>query len=55
MNVNIRSSYDSFRDLRENHAYYIDKTAFLEEYLVERFNKAVLCSRNGRRDTEGAT
>ncbi|MBR2765681.1 MAG: AAA family ATPase, partial [Blautia sp.] len=48
MQVNIRSSYDSFRDLRENGAYYIDKTAMLEEYLVRRFDKAVLFARPRR-------
>ena len=46
--MNIRASYDSFRDLRENDAYYIDKTAILEEYLVKRFNKAVLFARPRR-------
>ncbi len=48
MQINIRSSYDSFRDLRENHAYYIDKTEMLEEYLIRRFDKAVLFTRPRR-------
>lgn len=40
--LSIRSSYDSFRDLRENNSYYIDKTEIIEEYLIKRFDKAVL-------------
>lgn len=48
MIMNIRASYDSFRDLRENHAYYIDKTEMIEEYLVRRFDKAVLFARPRR-------
>ena len=48
MEINIRASYDSFRDLRENHAYYIDKTEMLEEYLIRRFDKAVLFARPRR-------
>ena len=48
MQINIRSSYDSFRDLRENDAYYIDKTAVIEEYLMRRFEKAVLFARPRR-------
>ena len=46
--MNIRASYDSFRDLRENHAYYIDKTEIIEEYLVNRFDKAVMFTRPRR-------
>ena len=46
--MNIRTSYDSFRDLRENHAYYIDKTEMLEEYLIRRFDKAVMFTRPRR-------
>ena len=48
MQRQIRSSYDSFRDLRESNSYYIDKTAMLEEYLVRRFDKAVLFARPRR-------
>ena len=48
MKMNIRASYDSFRDLRENHAYYIDKTEIIEEYLISRFDKAVLFARPRR-------
>lgn len=48
MKMNIRASYDSFRDLRENDAYYIDKTAIIEEYLIDRFEKAVLFARPRR-------
>lgn len=46
--MNIRASYDSFRDLRENNAYYIDKTEIIKEYLVDRFDKAVLFARPRR-------
>ena len=46
--MNIRSSYDSFRDLRKNDSYYIDKTEILEEYLIRRFDKAVLFARPRR-------
>ena len=48
MKMNIRASYDSFRDLRENDAYYIDKTEIIEEYLINRFDKAVLFARPRR-------
>lgn len=48
MQMNIRSSYDSFRDLRENESYYVDKTAVIEEYLVKYFEKAVLFTRPRR-------
>lgn len=48
MQVNIRSSYDSFRALRENNSYYIDKTEMLEEFLVRRFDKAVMFTRPRR-------
>ena len=30
MKLNIRASYDSFRELRENNSYYIDKTELIE-------------------------
>ena len=43
--IHIRASYDSFRSLRENDAYYIDKSEIIEEYLVRRFDKAVLFTR----------
>ena len=46
--IKIRSSYDSFRELRENNAYYIDKTEMIEEYLEERFEKTVLFARPRR-------
>ncbi len=48
MAVNIRASYDSFRDLRENNSYYIDKTEIIEEYLIDKFDKAVLFARPRR-------
>ncbi len=48
MKINVRSSYDSFRELRENNAYFVDKTEILSEYLVEKFEKAVLFARPRR-------
>ena len=48
MAVNIRASYDSFRSLRENGAYYVDKSEIIEEYLIRRFDKAVLFARPRR-------
>ena len=33
MAINIRAFYDSFRDLKENNAYYVDKTEMIEEFL----------------------
>lgn len=46
--MHIRTSFDSFRDLRERNAYYIDKTDGISEYLVRRFDKAVLFTRPRR-------
>ena len=48
MQINIKSSYDGFRDLRENNGYYIDKSEMIEEYLVKRFDKAVMFARPRR-------
>ena len=48
MKINIRASYDSFRELRESHAYYVDKTEVIEEYLIQRFDKAILFARPRR-------
>ena len=48
MGINVRSSYDSFRKLRENHSYYADKTEFLKEYLVDMFEEEVLFARPRR-------
>ncbi len=48
MSISIRASYDSFRELRENGAYYIDKTEVIEEYLTDKFDKAVLFTRPRR-------
>ncbi|MDO5133889.1 MAG: AAA family ATPase, partial [Eubacteriales bacterium] len=48
MRLTIRASYDSFRELRENHAYYVDKTEMLEEYLVRKPDRAVLFARPRR-------
>ena len=46
--INIRVSYDSFRKLRENGAYYIDKSTIIEEFLVKQFDQAVLFTRPRR-------
>ncbi|OON87001.1 hypothetical protein BXO88_05530 [Oribacterium sp. C9] len=48
MAINIRTSYDSFRELRENNSYYVDKTDIIEEYLIHKFDKAVLFARPRR-------
>ncbi|MCR4745908.1 MAG: ATP-binding protein [Lachnospiraceae bacterium] len=48
MSINIKASYDDFRELRENNSYYIDKTDILEEYLLRNFDKAVLFARPRR-------
>lgn len=46
--MNIRTSYDNFRELIENGSYYIDKTRIIEEYLIDKFDKAVLFARPRR-------
>ena len=48
MAIQIKAAYDSFRDLRENHAYYVDKTEFIEECLISRFDRAILFARPRR-------
>lgn len=48
MSIEIRSSYDSFRELRESGSYYVDKTGIIEEYLVRSFDKVVLFARPRR-------
>jgi len=48
LKINIRASYDSFRELRENNSYYIDKTELIEEFLIDKFDKAVLFARPRR-------
>ena len=48
MKLNIRTSYDSFRALRESNSYYIDKSEIIEEYLIEKFEKAVMFARPRR-------
>ena len=48
MKLNITASYDSFRELRENNSYYIDKTDLIEEFLLDKFDKAVLFARPRR-------
>ncbi len=46
--INIRASYDSFRQLREEGSYYVDKTMIIKEYLTDRFDRAVLFARPHR-------
>ena len=46
--MNIQSSNDTFRELRESSSYYIDKTEMLETYLNKKFEKAVLFARPRR-------
>lgn len=48
MKVNIKASYDTFRELRESHAYYVDKTEMLHEYLEDKLEKAILFARPRR-------
>ena len=48
MKIAIRASFDTFRDLRESHAYYLDKTEVIEEYLIRRFDRAILFTRPRR-------
>ena len=48
MGLSIGESYDSFRKLRENGSYYIDKTFMLKEYLADRFKSSVLFARPRR-------
>ena len=48
MAIKISASYDSFRELRESGSYYIDKTDFIEEYLLNKFDKAIMFTRPRR-------
>ena len=48
MKLKIGESFDSFRMLRENHAYYVDKSRMLKEYLEDNFKSAVLFARPRR-------
>ena len=48
MAIKISASYDSFRELRESGSYYIDKTDFIEEYLLNKFDKAIAFTRPRR-------
>ena len=48
MKLKIGESFDSFRMLRENHAYYVDKSRMLKEYLEDNFKSAVLFTRPRR-------
>ena len=48
MQIRIGESYDSFRQLRENGFYYVDKTLMLKKYLYDNFKSAVLFVRPRR-------
>ncbi|SCZ78641.1 AAA family ATPase [Pseudobutyrivibrio xylanivorans] len=48
MKINISKSYDNFRMLREDGAYYVDKTAIIKKYLEDHFDSAVLFARPRR-------
>ena len=48
MRLKIMESYDSFRMIRESHAYYIDKTMMLRAYLEDNFKPCVLFTRPRR-------
>ncbi len=48
MKIHIGESYDSFRKLRENSSYYVDKTIMLKEYLDDNFKPTVLFTRPRR-------
>ena len=44
----IQTSNDTFRGLREENSYYVDKTEIIYEYLNKKFEKAVLFARPRR-------
>ena len=44
----IQTSNDTFRSLREENSYYVDKTEMIYEYLNKKFEKAVLFARPRR-------
>lgn len=46
--IRISKSFDSFRKLRQNRVYYVDKTMLLQEYLVDNFKEGVLFARPRR-------
>ena len=48
MRLTIDESCDSFRELRENGAYYVDKTLMLKHYLADDFKSVVLFARPHR-------
>ncbi len=48
MKINISTSSDSFRKLRNNHGCYVDKTDLLKEFLEDHFQEAVLFARPRR-------
>ncbi|MBR1708828.1 MAG: AAA family ATPase [Clostridia bacterium] len=48
MPIRIRISSDTFRELRENNSYYIDKTDVIQAYLEDHFEKAILFTRPRR-------
>ncbi|MBQ9252353.1 MAG: AAA family ATPase [Clostridia bacterium] len=48
MSIKIRSSFDSFRALRESGSYYIDKTEVIRDFLEDHFERTVLFARPRR-------
>ena len=46
--IQIQTSNDTFRGLREANSYYMDKTEIIYEYLNKKFEKAVLFARPRR-------
>ena len=48
MRIKIQSSQDSFRNLIERGAYYVDKTNIIQEYLEDHFDRAVMFARPRR-------
>ena len=46
--IQIQTSNDTFRGLREENSYYVDKTEMIYEYLNKKFEKAVLFARPRR-------
>lgn len=48
MSISINEAYDSFRKLRTEKAYYIDKTQMLKSFLSDNFKSAVLFARPRR-------
>ncbi|MCR4743594.1 MAG: AAA family ATPase [Lachnospiraceae bacterium] len=46
--MRIRTSQDSFRALRESDSYYVDKSIMIKEFLIDKFERAVLFARPRR-------